>query len=102
MSQCLNRKVHFLAQMDFAQSVTRHENPCDTRMQPQSKNRTKNRKKFLMDSHICEDPSVTGLQPHPEKLICEPHNHVEETSQSRLPVGALFKREHSMPPVGAV
>ena len=73
MSQYLNRRVDFLTQVNSARIVAKHEKPCDTRMQP-----------------------------HPEKLIREPHNHVEETSQSRLPVGALFKRAHSMPPVGAV
>ena len=74
MSQCLNRKVNFLAQIDFAQSVARHEKPCDTPLQPQSKNRTKNRKKFLMDSRIGKNPSVTGLQPHPKKLMHDLHN----------------------------
>ena len=83
MSQFLNRRVDLLAQINSARIVAKHEKSCDTRMQPQSKNRTKNRKKkFLMDSHICENPSVTGLQPHPEKLTREPHSHVEETSQS--------------------
>ena len=66
------RRVNFFTQVDPAQIHETHENPCDTPPQAQSQNRPKNRKKFLVDSHFCENPSVTGLCQHPQKSI---HNH---------------------------
>ena len=61
-------KVNFLTQIDSAQIHETHEKPCGTPPQPQSQHRLENRKKFLVNPHICENLSVTGLQPLPEEL----------------------------------